>query len=260
MTNTARTRLAVAELTATLTTDFDVPTLLQSVARHARDGFDAYSAVVVLLDRHGGSHPAVHLVAEALRHGISADPLLHNAGPGLSSARDGTVTMIGDIVAEKNPRWASYRQRAMAAGLRGVRAFPVTAFGLPLGALVVHTDNAWGTLRPNDFGQTLADLVAIALSSGPIESRRASTSDNVDAVLRGTTVISFAVGVLAEYFQLDVEQARDRLLRLARTHGRTPTAHAREIIAALHVSPVDPAVSGALHEPPELAPPRHIDL
>ncbi|MEV0252402.1 GAF domain-containing protein [Nocardia sp. NPDC050712] len=260
MTNTARTRMAVAELTATLTTDFDVPAVLQAVAGHARAGFDAYSAVVVLLDQSATGEPTVRQVAEALRSDIAADPRLHSTGPALSSARDGVVAMIGDIVAEQNPRWGPYRQQAMAAGLRGVRAFPVTAFDIPLGSLVVHTEDPWGTMRPNDFGQILADLVALALSAGRTESRRVSTAETVEAVLRGTTVLSFAVGVLAEYFQLGIEPARERLIRLARAHGRTTIAHAREIVAAQRASPADPAVSGALHEPPELAPPRHIDF
>ncbi|MGW0251185.1 GAF domain-containing protein [Nocardia goodfellowii] len=258
MTNTALTRIAVAELTATLTTDFDVLTMLQSVARHARAGFEAYSAVLVLLDRRGAGEPAVHLVAESVRGGGPADPLLHSTGPGPSSARDGAVTMIGDIAAEENPRWTRYRQRALAAGLHGVRAFPVQAFDTPLGSLVVHTEEPWGHLRPNDFGQILADLAAVALSSGSVESRRAGASETIAAVLGGTTVVSIAVGILAEYFESDIEQARERLLRLARAHGRTPIVHAREIIAAQRNSPRDPATSGALHEPPDLAPPRHI--
>ena len=43
-------RVAIADVTGTLTTDFDLPTLLQTVVTHAREGFDALSAVIVLRD------------------------------------------------------------------------------------------------------------------------------------------------------------------------------------------------------------------
>ena len=40
----SRDRLAIAELTATLTGEFDLPTVLDTVAQDAREGFDATSA------------------------------------------------------------------------------------------------------------------------------------------------------------------------------------------------------------------------
>ncbi|WP_135235701.1 ANTAR domain-containing protein [Nocardia sp. CS682] len=255
--NSARTRLAIAELTATLTTDFDVPTLLHSVAVHARDCFDAVSAVVILADPQQSA--GMQIVAESLRDGGSADPRLHITGPGLSSARDGAVTMIADLAAGRDASWPQYRRQALAAGLRSVRAFPVVALRMPLGSVVVHLDEPWGLARPNDFGQILADLTAIALSTGRVEGRRASTGETVVAVLHGATVIAAAVGVLAEYFDLDIPAARQRLVRLARAHDVTPTAHAQAIIEGQNMSPSDPGATGILHPPPELAPPRHID-
>ncbi|TLF76747.1 GAF domain-containing protein [Nocardia cyriacigeorgica] len=258
--NTAQTRLAVAELTATLTTDFDVPTLLHAVAQHARTCFDAVSAVVILLDGRRSEEPGLHIVAEAMRDDIIADPRLHITGPGLSSARDGAVAMIDDLAEEdgEDPRWESYRKWARAAGVRSVRAFPVTALAVPLGSVVVHADEPWGTERPNDFGQVLADLIAIALSIGTLDGRVAATEETVRAVLRGTSVVSTAVGILAEYFDLDIEAARARRLHLARAHQTTPTAHAAAICAAHNSSPDDPGRSPALHPPPDITPPTHI--
>ncbi|MFF3226458.1 hypothetical protein ACFYV7_26930 [Nocardia suismassiliense] len=261
MMNSARTRLAIAELTATLTTDFDVPTLLHSIAVHARDCFDAVSAVLILRDpQQLAGAEGMQIVAESLRDGSSADPRLHITGPGLSSARDGAVTMIADLDVGEDASWPQYRKQALAAGLRSVRAFPVVALTMPLGSVVVHLDEPWGVARPNDFGQILADLTAIALSTGRVEGRRVSTGETVEAVLHGTTVIAAAVGVLAEYFDLDIAAARQRLVRLARAHDVTPTAHAQAIVEAQNASPRDPGATGVLLAPPELAPPRHIDI
>ncbi|MFI6365146.1 GAF domain-containing protein [Nocardia sp. NPDC050630] len=258
--DTVQTRLAVAELTAALTTDFDVPTLLHSVARHAQECFEAVSAVVILLDRRQAPEPGIRIVAEAMREGTITDPRLHVTGPGMSSARDGAVAMIADIEAAKDldSRWPSYRVRARESGLRSVRAFPVTALTVPLGSVVVHADEPWGVQRPNDFGQVLADLAAIALSMGRLNGRLAATDETVEAVLHGSTVIATAVGILAEYFDLDIDNARARLLRLARAHQVTPTVHAAAIVDAQNSSPADPGAAAVLHLPPDLAPPTHI--
>ncbi|MFC9434725.1 GAF domain-containing protein [Nocardia sp. NPDC057030] len=258
--DTTQTRLAFAELTATLTTDFDVPSLLYLVARHARECFDAYSAVVVLLDGRGNAGTGrTRIVAEALREGYSADPRLHAIGPGCTSARYGAVTMIADLGARNETSWPNYRRYAVKAGMRAVRAYPVTTLAMPLGSLIVHTDDPWGTARPNEFGQTLADLTAIALSLGRIDRRRTSTIETVQAVLDGTTMIAFAIGILAQYFRMDVDHARTRLNRLARAHDTTPTAHARVIVAAQNNHPADPAKSGALHSPETPDAPRQFD-
>jgi hypothetical protein len=258
--NATRTRLAVAELTATLTTDFDLPTFLNMVAEHARTGFDAYSAVVILLDhRHTMGEAGIQIVAEALREHIDADLSFHTAGPGLVSARDGAVTMIDDLADAHDTRWPKYRERAGAAGMRGVRAFPVTALGAPLGSLVVHTDEPWGQLRPNDFGQVLANLTAIALSDGASDTRRVGTANTVETVLQGTIVINTATGIVAQTLGLSVGEARLRLIRLARAHGVTVTEHARAIVDAQNDQPSNPGALGVFEPPPDLTPPRHID-
>ncbi|MGS2810573.1 ANTAR domain-containing protein [Nocardia sp. MW-W600-9] len=256
--NTAQTRLAIADLTATLATDFDVPTLLHAVAEHARRCFGVVSAAVVLTDsRTDGT--GVQIVAESTREDAVADPSLHISGPGLASARDGAVAMIADLDAEDitENRWPNYRRRARAAGLRSMRAFPIKAMSVPLGSVVIHADEPWG-IRPNDFGQILADLTAIALSMGTEHGRAITTADTVAAVLDGTAVVATAVGILAEYFDLDLDAARAQLRRLARAHRTTATAHARSIVAAQKSYPADLGTAPALHFPADLLPPRHI--
>lgn len=260
MMSTVKTRLALAQVTAELTTDFDVPTLLHSIATHAQECFDAASAVVILLDPRSQTGPGMQIVAEAVADGSVADPRLHLTGPGMTSARDGVVAMINDLndASQQNAPWGEYRPRARARGFGSVRAFPMKAISGPLGSVIVHTTDPWGTQRPNDFGQVLADLAAIALSMGHLDGRVTATSDTVEAVLHGTTVIATAVGILAESFDLDLDTARTRLLRLARAHQVTATVHAAAIVAAQNSSPNDLDTAPALHLPPDLKPPTHI--
>ncbi len=258
--NTAQTRLAIADLTAALATDFDVPTVLHTVAQHARQCFDAASAAVILVDSRGVDGTGIQIVAEATRGDTIADPRLHISGPGLCSARDGAVAMISDLEDSitESPRWSDYRRLAHASGMRSVRAFPVRAMAVPLGSLVVHDDKPWGDQRPNDFGQILADLTAIALSMGTEHGRAATTADTVAAVLDGTSVVATAVGVLAEYFDVDPDVAHVRLRRLARAHQVTPTVQAIAVVNAQNKYPRDPGTDAALHFPADLTPPRHI--
>lgn len=257
----AHARLAIAEITSTLTTNFDLPTLLDTVADNARIGFEAHSAVVLLLDHrpNSGDSTDIQIVAQAQRDGGGADLTFQRGGPGLISAREGAVSMIADLADTRDTRWPGYRSHAASRGLRGVRAFPIVSMGISLGSMVVHTDDPWGTVRPNDFGQTLANLVALALSVGTTATRRFDTVETVNDLLHGITAIATATGIVAEILQLDVDDARKHLHRLARSHGRTVSAHAHAVLAAQRNHPDNAAVTGVLQPPPDLIPPRHID-
>jgi hypothetical protein len=256
----ARNRLAIADLTATLTTDFDLPTVLSAIAHDACRGYMAVSAVVGLLDDGEDGGEEIRVVAEALREPSDADLAFVAIGPGYDSARDGAVTMIPDLAQSRETRWPAYRQEALRAGMRGMRAFPVTALGTRMGALVVHTDEPWGTARPNDLGQTLANLTALALSIAPQPAiRRSTTEDLIASVLQGSATIATATGIIAETLGGTVDQARLTLHRLARAHGVTVSAHAAAVLAAYDRDPTaDLAAHDLLSTPPQLRPPTSI--
>lgn len=259
--NSARVRLAVADLTATLTTDFDISVLLDAVAQHAQEGFEASSAAVILLDyQHRAGDPASTIVAESQRGGVdAADLTFQRRGPGLASAREGAVVMIADLADTGDTRWPVYRRYAAAAGMRGMRAFPVTAVGVRWGSVVVHTDDPWGGLRPNDFGQVLANVTAIALSTRSTGRTAADTGRTVDEVVTGIATIGLATGVVAQALGLEVPEARRRLARLARAHGVTVAAYARVVVSAQGSRPDDVAATGVFNAPAVVQPPRHID-
>lgn len=256
----ARDRLAITALTDMLTGTFDVPTVLDAVTHDACDGFDAASAVVVLLDGHQQPRTSgLHVVAEALRTPTDVDLHFVTAGPALASARGGAVTMVADLDDAGETRWPEYCQAARQAGIRGVRAFPVSVLGVPLGALVVHTGDPWGTRRPNEFGHTLANLAAIAISIGSQTDRSSDTRVTIDALLQGIFAIATATGILAELSGTQASQARLQLHRLARAHGTTATAHAEALVAAHNQDPRHLEQTGLLAAPSPLPPPPHID-
>lgn len=257
----ARDRLAIAELTSTLTGEFDLPAVLDTVAHDACTGFNAASVAVVLRDdQHQIDDTGLQVVAEALCGTTEVDLGFVSTGPAAVSARAGAVTMISDIAEADDSRWPDYRRAALRAGMRGMRGFPVTILGSPAGALVVHTEDPWGLARPNDFGQVMANLAAIAISIAPqVRQRRGNTGNTIDALLKGTVAIATATGIIAQVFGIAPQEARLRLHRLARAHGRTLTVHAEHIVAAHDRAPQQISRSNLLAQPAEAAPPPHID-
>lgn len=255
--NTQQTGSAIAEVSATLSTDFDLPALLVTIADHALSGLDAACAVVLLLDRREAcGERGVHVIAEAVRDGAVADVDLHAAGPALVSASDGAITMVDDLSLADDTRWPEYRRRALAAGMRAVRAFPIVSLQVPLGSLVIHTHDAWGSSRSGTFGQILANLTAVALSSAAVDNRRVAVSDSIEALLDGSMVIGSATGMLAEVLGLPVDEARHALNRLARSKGASVTEYARMIMEAHDRDPSETEPSWA--RPAELPPPQQI--
>lgn len=252
--NTTPTRLAVADITATLVTHFDLPALLERIAATALNGFDATTAVISLLEG-----DELHVVATSSVNDVVTDDRLFTTGPVLTSALETAVAMIGDVTEQGAGRWESYRALAQSSGLGAVRVYPITSLGLGLGALAVHTTDMWGSERPDELGQMLADLTSLALTTGATEVRRTDGTSAVRSVLNGAAAISGATGVLAEYFGDSTTEARIRLARLARAHGTTDSKHAAAIIAAQNVAPADIGSSELIHLPKAPVPPRRFD-
>jgi hypothetical protein len=75
-------------------------------------------------------------------------------------------------------------------------AVRLTSLAVPLGAVVVHADEPWGNGRPNDFGQILADLTAVALSTGKVDGRAAATAQAA-AIVRAQETLPADPGATA---------------------------------------------------------------
>ena len=138
------------------------------MADRTRLCFEAHSAAVVLLDpRREPDTASLHIVAESSAANHASNPLLYTAGPALESARTGAVALISDLADATDTRCPQYRRRALDAGFRGVRAFPVVAMRAPIGAIVVHTRDPWSYDQPNEAGQVFADRSCTHRRGGP---------------------------------------------------------------------------------------------
>lgn len=258
MTDPEKVSTAIATVTRSMVHDFDLPTVLQNVADQTQVCFQADSAVVVLLDPHRiAGTAALHIVAEASIDAVNTHSLLSTVGPALDSARSGATALVADLVEADDTRWPEYRRRALEAGLRGVRAYPILGGPAPLGSVVIHTAQPWRPNQPNQAGQVFADLTALALAAGMGDGHSSVRLDEaVDAVLEGTTAVATAVGIIAEARGLDISVARLLLTRLARARGITPTDHARAILEAQRENPRNAGAAGVFDSPELPIPPR----
>ncbi|MBY6368126.1 GAF domain-containing protein [Rhodococcoides corynebacterioides] len=226
-------RLALADITATLCTRFDVLMLLEKIATTAHDAYGARGVVIGLLDDGGELHTAVTTpVAQAAVHG----PLL-TEGPILESARETAVAVLADTGSTVQGRWRTFAETARAAGVGAVRAYPITSLGVGLGSLAVHAAQPWDTDRPDDVGATLADLAALALTIGTDDDRRRRPAAAIREVLSTAARLAAATGVVAEVFGDDVGDARARLRTLARARGLSDAAYAGALVELLDRMP-----------------------
>ncbi len=235
-------RLALADITATLCTRFDVTTLLEKIASTAHDAYGARGVVIGLLDDGGALRAAVTTpVARA-----AVDESLLIDGPILESARETAVATGADTTADT--RWRTFAAAANAAGVGAVRAFPITSLGVGLGSLAVHAAEPWDTDRPDDVGSTLADLAALALTIGNDDDRRRRPAAAIRDVRAAAVRLAAATGSLAELVGEDVDVARVRLRRLARARGMSDTVYAGALVELVDRTPERLASSALVDE------------
>lgn len=235
-------RLALADITATLCTRFDITALLEKIAATAQDAYGARGVVIGLLDDGGALRAAVTTPVAR----VAVDEALLTDGPILASAREIAVATVADTSADT--RWSTFAAAANAAGVGAVRAFPITSLGVGLGSLAVHAAEPWDTDRPGDVGSTLAHLAALALTVGGDEDRRRRPAAAIRDVLAVAARLAEATGALAELFGEDVDAARARLSRLSRARGMTDTVYADAVVELMDRAPERLASSALLDE------------
>ena len=147
---------------------------------------------------------------------VGTDPLVFalddmqcavDEGPSLTAMREGHTVIIDD--AESEHRWPSFMPSAINMGLRSHLGLPIYVQDQTLGGL-----NLYSTLHTHLDADRLAHArvfaaqAAIALS----QSRRVY---HLAAALQTSRTIGKAIGLTMERFDLDDEEAFERLARLS---------------------------------------------
>ncbi|ROZ49714.1 ANTAR domain-containing protein [Rhodococcus sp. WS3] len=95
----------------------------------------------------------------------------------------------------------------------------------------VFTTDPWNSRpRDNAFGQSLADLAAIALWMSDVNERSGAATIAAQHILASRTTIEQAGGVIAELNQVDIDSAMKTLAARAADQGMTVARYAAYVV------------------------------
>lgn len=225
--NTPLAQVAIAEITHLLTTDFDSQNLLSIITERTRRAFGATWCVLVLKSVDA---PGIELVCESTDSSFEPPRDLVHRVPVALSALNGSVVMIDDFDIA-SPRWAAFAESATLHGLGGCRVFPLRLAQATLGSLAVFTVDPWTSReRSNSYGQSMADLAAIALSLRGIDNRTEAATVAAQQILLSRSTIELAAGMIAELDDIDIGSAMGTMAAAAKAQGMSLTQYARKMV------------------------------
>lgn len=202
-------------------------------------GVDTCRCAVVL------GEPDTDLSVHATSHPDATGPLLApprvwTSGPVHTSATSGAVSTINDV-RPANLRWPAWAELARAAGVAGVRCWPVQVATRPVGALVVLTTDTWtaaaapgdspGRARSNATGTALADVCSVVLQLPSPEQRWSRVLTNLHRPLQVDVVVHQAVGMIAAAAEVGIPAAAAALAAHADRLGVEVTALAHQVLS-----------------------------
>lgn len=220
---------ALVSIANTLVRGYDPVDLFHRLTTHCADLLGVASAGLLLADGQG----TMHLVAASSQktHNLELFQLQRQEGPCLDCYHSGTPVLVDDLASEQD-RWPQFVPAALQAGFAAVHALPMRLHDTTLGALGLFGTEI-GALEEEDLAlaQAMADVASIAL----IAERAASDPSAIDAQLRAALhariVLEQAKGFLAEYGNLDTDEALSVLRRYAEDHDQRVSDLAAAVLA-----------------------------
>lgn len=196
----------LVELADTLVDDFDVVDVLTLLADRCVSLLDA-SAADGRLRPIAASSEAMHL--------LELFESQAQEGPCLDSYQTGVSVVAHDLRGDTT--WPGFSPRAVEAGFLSATALPMRRRGTVIGALNFFRTDI-GPIDDPDFAaaQAFADIATIALMQHRIALEAQMLNEQLETALHSRIGIEQAKGMIAERFQIDLEQAFERLRTYAR--------------------------------------------
>jgi GAF domain-containing protein len=219
-------RLSV-ELVNTLTTDFDLNTLLDKLLEECKDLLDISEAGLVLADEHGVLH-VMAATTESAGH-LEALQLQADEGPAIEVFRGGKVVVVVDV--DDCTQWPRFREVALRAGYRAIHAIPLRVGDTTLGAMCLFSHHP-GDLNEVDAlaAQALADIASIGIVNYRVYAKHDTIDGQLQTALNSRVLIEQAKGVIASTDGVSIDEAFTRLRRFARDRSlRIPDAAERVV-------------------------------
>lgn len=216
------------ELADTMVRDFDVTDLLQRLVEHCVDLLDADAAGLLLSDQRGN----LQLMASSEEGSTLLElfQLQNDEGPCLDCFRTGEQIVVPDLHAV-GERWPRFSAAADEHGFHAVHAVPLRLRDDVLGAMNLFNRTPLA-LSDDDrrVAQALADVSTIAILQARAIHHNELLVEQLQGALTSRVVIEQAKGLLADVQTLDMDEAFNRLRRMARNTNTRLADVARALV------------------------------
>lgn len=211
------------DLSDTLVSDFDLPTMLDSLVMGCTDVL-AVDAAGVLLAR-SVDQLALSAASSEEMHVLELFELQSRTGPCYSAYMQREQVPVTDLEAARD-RWPDFVPRALELGFRSGYAFPLRLRGSAIGALNLFREST-KPLADDDvhLGQSLADVATIGILQERSVSDAELRAEQLQRALDSRVLIEQAKGMLAERLGIEPATAFEQI----RSHARSRNMKLREV-------------------------------
>ena len=229
--NTREHRVAAAfvELADTLVDDYDVIDVLDRLVAHSVALLDADAAGIMLADARG----RLRVVASSNEESDWTELLQVQAdeGPCVDCVRTGRPVTVTDLN-EAAHRWPRFTAALAGRGTyRSVHALPLRLRGQAIGGMNLF-HSIPGPLPEADLhlGQALADIATIGILQERAIRHGEVLAEQLQTALNSRVIVEQAKGVLAQYGNIAMDAAFDRLRDHARSRNLRLVDVARRVV------------------------------
>lgn len=215
-------------LTDTLGEEDEPSCVMELLAERCVRLVDVAAAGLLLADRSGEVRMAAASDERARRLGL--DEQRCGEGPGLECYRDGLPVTAAELAREA-VRWPRFAERALESGYTAAFAVPLRRGEEVIGALSLFR-TAPGPLPAADaeLAQALADATTVGVLQARARQHQAVLAAQLQSALESRVLVEQAKGLLAERWQITVDDAFTLLRRHSRAHRQRLPDLARAIL------------------------------
>ncbi|MET7620435.1 GAF and ANTAR domain-containing protein [Streptomyces sp. NPDC005408] len=222
---------AFVELADTLVDDFDVIEFLQRLSVRCVELLDVGAAGLMLVNGRGQLQTAASSDERAWL--LDLLEIQHQEGPCLDCFRSGAA--VGPITldsAEAVERWPQFTEQARSYEFAGTYAVPMRLRDTVIGALNLFVTTVPEEHDPSEVA--LAQALADAATIGILQQRNLRQSEllagQLQSALTSRVRVEQAKGVLAERWDVSVDEAFETMRRYARTNREPLSGVAQQIV------------------------------
>ena len=218
----------LVELADTLVDDFDVVELLTLLTDRCVVVLDVAAAGLMLVSPDGDLR-VMASSSEAMRV-LELFELQSQEGPCLDCYHSGEPVVNKDLTLHDG-RWPRFAREALEAGFHSVHALPMRLRGTIVGALnLFNTERGEMTQHDVNAAQALADVATIAILQHRAVLQAQLVNEQLHHALNSRIVIEQAKGVVAERFDVSMEDAFNTLRNHARYNNLRLVDVCRDVI------------------------------